>query len=153
MSQKILLAASSKNTRQNQPPQLNRELSFQVAHNLFVSFNYAWAGLKYAFLTQRNFRVHTAIGTLALVLGVCLQLEAVKIAVIALTVGAVLAMELLNTALEAVVDLAVQQTYHELAKIAKDCAAGAVLVSAFAAVLVAGFLLLPPLWAVVLTLF
>jgi diacylglycerol kinase (ATP) len=61
-------------------------------------------------------------------------------------------MELLNTALESVVDLTVRQTYHELAKIAKDCAAGAVLISALAAVLVAGSLLLPPLiqliWAV-----
>lgn len=55
-------------------------------------------------------------------------------------------MELLNTALESVVDLTVKQTYHELAKIAKDCAAAAVLISALVAVLVAGVLLLPPLW-------
>jgi diacylglycerol kinase (ATP) len=55
-------------------------------------------------------------------------------------------MELLNTALEAVVDLTVSQTYHELAKIAKDCAAASVLISALVAVIVAGLLLLPPLW-------
>ena len=65
--------------------------------------------------------------------------------IISLTIGAVLAMELLNTALESVVDLTVKQSYHELAKIAKDCAAGAVLISAIAAILVAGSLLLPPL--------
>jgi len=53
-------------------------------------------------------------------------------------------MELLNTAIESVVDLTVKQSYHELAKIAKDCAAGAVLVSAMAAVLVVGPLA-PPL--------
>jgi diacylglycerol kinase (ATP) len=58
-----------------------------------------------------------------------------------------MALELLNTAIESVVDLTVKQSYHELAKIAKDCAAGAVLVSAIAAVLVAGSLLIPPLLA------
>ncbi|HEY9711251.1 MAG TPA: diacylglycerol kinase, partial [Oculatellaceae cyanobacterium] len=55
----------------------------------------------------------------------------------------------LNTAIESVVDLTVKQSYHELAKIAKDCAAGAVLISAIAAVFVAGSLLLPPLFALI----
>jgi diacylglycerol kinase (ATP) len=55
-------------------------------------------------------------------------------------------MELLNTALESVVDLTVKQNYHELAKIAKDCAAAAVLISALVAVGVAGSLILPKLW-------
>lgn len=122
-----------------------RELSWQVASNLFVSFKYAWSGIHYAFKTQRNFRIHVIIGTLAFCLGVFLHLRPSEIAVIGLTSGLVLVMELLNTAIESVVDLTVKQTYHELAKIAKDCAAGAVLVSALAAVLVAGVLLLPPL--------
>lgn len=133
------------NTSQPEPP--NRALAFKVAHNLAASFKYAWAGLRYAFYTQRNFRIHVVVGSLALSLGVALHLPAVELAVIGLTVGAVLAMELLNTALEAVVDLTVQQTYHDLAKIAKDCAAGAVLLFAFIALFVAGCLLLPPLLA------
>ena len=54
-------------------------------------------------------------------------------------------MELLNTAIESLVDLTVKQTYHELAKIAKDCAAGAVLVSAFVSLMVGLFTLVPPL--------
>ena len=66
-------------------------------------------------------------------------------AVIVMTCAIVMVLELINTAIESVVDLTVKQTYHELAKIAKDCAAGAVLVSAIAAVLVAAFILLPPL--------
>jgi diacylglycerol kinase (ATP) len=73
----------------------------------------------------------------------------VEIAVICLTSGLVMALELLNTAIESVVDLTVKQSYHELAKIAKDCAAGAVLVSAIAAVFVAGSLLLPPLFILI----
>ena len=134
-------------TEQSTPP--NRKLSWKVASNLLVSFKYAWAGLSYTFQTQRNFRIHVVIGALAVGLSVFLHLKSVEIAVIGLTSGLVMVMELLNTAIESVVDLTVKQTYHELAKIAKDCAAGAVLVSAMAAVLVAGFLLLPPLLTVI----
>lgn len=123
----------------------SRDLAWQIAPTLLLSFKYAWAGLRYAFVTQRNFRIHTIVGTLAISLGVFLHLQAVELAVIGLTSALVLALELLNTAIESVVDLTVKQTYHELAKIAKDCAAGAVLVSAIAAVFVAGSLLLPPL--------
>jgi len=123
----------------------NRDSSWQVATNLLVSFKYAWSGICYAFQTQRNFRIHVMLGTLVISLSVILHLTPVEIAVISLTIGAVLAMELLNTALESVVDLTVKQTYHDLARIAKDCAAAAVLVSAISAMAVAGFLLLPPL--------
>ncbi len=133
--------------RSNQTGKTTRQLAWRVAPNLFVSFKYAWAGLSYAFITQRNFRIHLVIGRLAIALGAFLQLPPVEMAVIGLTISAVLTMELLNTALESVVDLTVKQSYHELAKIAKDCAAGAVLVSALASVLVAGSLLLPPLIA------
>lgn len=126
-----------------------RELSWQVASNLLISFKYAWAGVSYAFQTQRNFRIHLFIGALAIALGIFLHLQPVEMAVIGLTSGLVLVMELLNTAIESVVDLTVKQTYHELAKIAKDCAAGAVLVSALAAVLVAGMLVLPPLLSLI----
>ncbi|WAL61166.1 diacylglycerol kinase family protein [Thermocoleostomius sinensis] len=123
----------------------SRSLSWRVASNLFVSFRYAWTGLSYAFQTQRNFRIHLFVGTIAIGLSVFLNLSRVEVAIIGLTIGAVLTMELLNTAIESVVDLTVRQTYHELAKIAKDCAAGAVLISAFASVIVACFLLIPPL--------
>lgn len=126
-----------------------REFSWQVATNLFVSFKYAWFGIAYAFGTQRNFRIHVCVGILALGLGVFLHLRSLEMAVIGLTSGLVLVMELLNTAIESVVDLTVKQSYHDLAKIAKDCAAAAVLVSAMVAVLVAGMLIMPPLMVVV----
>ncbi|MBD0388584.1 MAG: diacylglycerol kinase family protein [Nostoc sp. C3-bin3] len=122
-----------------------REFSWKVASNLFISFKYAWAGISYSFQTQRNFRIHVSVCAMAIALSVFLHLQAVEIAVIGVTSGLVLALELLNTAIESLVDLTVKQTYHDLAKIAKDCAAGAVLVSALVAVLVAGTLMLPPL--------
>jgi diacylglycerol kinase (ATP) len=74
----------------------------------------------------------------------------VSLAILALTSALVMVLELLNTALESVVDLTVGQSYHELAKIAKDCAAGAVLIAAIAAVIVASCLFVPPLLALVL---
>jgi len=128
-----------------------RQLSWTVASNLFVSFKYAWAGITYAFQTQRNFRIHVSVCALAIGLSVFLHLKPVEVAVIAVTSGLVLALELLNTAVESVVDLTVEQRYHELAKIAKDTAAGAVLVSALVAVLVAAMLILPPLFELILS--
>lgn len=122
-----------------------RNLAWQVAPNLVLSFKYAWAGVTYAFTTQRNFRIHTVVGTLAVSLGLFLNVSAAEMAIITLTCAIIMVLELLNTAIEAVVDLTVKQTYHELAKIAKDCAAGAVLLSAIAAVIVASWILLPPL--------
>lgn len=122
-----------------------RQLAWKVAPTLFISFKYAWAGVRYAFATQRNFRIHTIVATLAVSLGFYLRVTAMEMAVITITCAMVMILELINTAIESVVDLTVKQTYHELAKIAKDCAAGAVLLSAIAAVLVAGFILLPPL--------
>ncbi|MDJ0728162.1 MAG: diacylglycerol kinase family protein [Prochloraceae cyanobacterium] len=127
----------------NSAPQ--RQLAWQVAHSLLASFKYAWAGIRYTFTTQRNFRIHTTVAIVVLILGIYLKIEALEMAIVTLTCAMVMILELLNTALESLVDLTVKQTYHELAKIAKDCAAGAVLVSASAAVIVAAFILLPPL--------
>jgi diacylglycerol kinase (ATP) len=138
--------SDSPNGKVVQGIKVNRDLAWRIAPSLLISFQYAWAGIRYAFQTQRNFRIHVFVGAFAVSLGIFLGLPAVEMAVITLTIGAVLAMELLNTALESVVDLTVKQNYHELAKIAKDCAAAAVLISALVAVGVAGSLILPKLW-------
>ncbi len=126
-----------------------RKQSLQVAANLWASFSFAGQGFSYAFRTQRNFRIHTLIGSTAVVLSIYLRLPATDLAIICLTSGAVLAMELINTALESVVDLTVGQKFDALAKIAKDCAAAAVLVAALVALGVAMVLLLPPLFALI----
>ena len=129
-----------------------RNLAWKVAPNLFLSFKYAWAGVRYAFATQRNFRIHTVIGAMAISLGLFLRISAVEMAIVSVTCAIVMVLELLNTAIESLVDLTVKQTYHELAKIAKDCAAGAVLISAIAAVFVAACILLPPLYELIISL-
>ena len=119
--------------------------AWQVARDLPASFRYAAQGLGYSLLTQRNFRIHVTTGVLVFGLALWLQFSLDRLAVLVLTVTAVLVLELLNTAMEAAVDLAVGRRYHPLARIAKDCAAAAVLVAAVASLLIALLLLLPPL--------
>jgi diacylglycerol kinase (ATP) len=135
----------------SKPARLNRT-SWKLATSLWVSFRYAWNGIVYSFRTQRNFRIHVVLGVTPLGLCLWLGLPNTTLAIVTLTIGVILALELLNTAIESVVDLCVGQTYHDLAKIAKDCAAGAVLLAAIAAVCVACLLILPALVDRVLSL-
>ena len=118
--------------------------AWRIAGDLPSSFRYAAQGLGYGFVSQRNFRIHVCTGALVLGMGIWLQLPAIQLAVLVLTVAVVLVLELLNTAIEAAVDLAIGRRFHPLARIAKDCAA-AVLVSAISSMLIALLLLLPPL--------
>jgi len=141
-------SSATPDTDENAAAASERADAFQVAHNLRSSFLYAGQGILYGLRTQRNFRIHTLAAVLVIGLGLALHLPSVHIAVLALTCGAVMALELINTALEAVVDLTVKQSYHELAKIAKDCAAGAVFVAALTAILVGICLIAPPLLTV-----
>jgi diacylglycerol kinase len=112
---------------------------------LVTSFRYAFAGLGYLWRTQPNVRIHAAITLAVIAAGLWLGLPRRDWAVIVVTVGLVLVSEALNTAVEATVDLASPQP-HPLAKVAKDVGAGAVVLSASAAVLVGLLLLGPPLW-------
>ncbi len=121
--------------------------SWTVAGDLPASFRYAAQGLAYGFRSQRNFRIHVVTGAIVFGLGLWLALPAGQLAVLVLTVAAVLVLELINTATEAVVDLAIGRQFHPLARIAKDCAAAAVLVAALASLLIAVLLLAPPLMA------
>ncbi len=117
--------------------------------NIFVSFKYAFAGLWYMLRTQRNARIHLAVAIAVVLMGLWLGVSQTEWAILALTIGVVLTAEALNTVAEAAVDLATME-YHPLAKVAKDVAAGAVLLMAIAAAIV-GFLILgPPLYRVVL---
>ena len=122
-----------------------RRGSWSIAGDLPASFRYAAQGLGYAFFSQRNFRIHVITGVVVFALATWLQLDMIRMAVLMLTVAAVLVLELLNTAIEAVVDLAIGRRFHPLARIAKDCAAAAVLVAAISALMIAAFLILPPL--------
>ena len=111
--------------------------AWQVASDLPASFRYAAQGLIYGFRSQRNFRIHVVTGACVFGLGLWLQLPLPQLAVLVL--------ELINTATEAVVDLAIGRQFHPLARIAKDCAAAAVLVAALSSLVIAALLVLPAL--------
>jgi diacylglycerol kinase len=102
--------------------------------------------------TQRNAWIHAVISTLVFALGLWLRLGRIEWAIILLTIAVVWMAEFINTALEAVVDLA-SPDLHPLAKVGKDVAAAAVLVGAITAVLVGLLILGPPLWGRVSVLF
>lgn len=99
------------------------------------TFRFAAAGIIYGIRTQRNMKVHVTIMLLVIAAGIFFQLPVQSWALLFLTFALVIGLELVNTALETVVDL-VTEEWHPLAKIAKDTAAGAVLVAAFFSVLI-----------------
>ena len=123
----------------------NKRSSWKIAKDLPTSFLYAAKGIGYAFSTQRNFQIHVGFALGAFVLGVSLGLNKSDLAIMSLTATSVLIVELLNTAIESVVDLAIGKRFHRLAQIAKDCSAGAVLVASISSLLIAVLLFLPPL--------
>lgn len=110
--------------------------------HLIASFGFALEGIVHAFRTQRNFKVHVGVTFAVILAGVLLGISVEQWAILALAIALVLQAELVNTALEAVVDH-VAPEFHALAKVAKDCAAGAVFICAIIAVIV-GLLILGP---------
>jgi diacylglycerol kinase len=100
--------------------------------NLLRAFGYAFRGLGWLIRTQRNARIHFVIALVVIILGLWLGLSGPEWAVLALTIGVVLAGEAFNTALEAIVDL-ISPQWHALARTAKDVAASGVLLLALAA--------------------
>ena len=123
------------------------EVQAERAKTLLASFGYAGAGLRYVLRTQRNFRIHLAAALIATIAGGLLGLSFTEWATLAILVVMVLAAEMVNTMVEALVDL-VTQDYHPLAKVAKDVAAGVVLLTAIGAVVVGGLIFGPKLLAV-----
>ncbi len=110
-----------------------------------AGFSHAFRGLWYALRTQRNARVHVSIAILAILLGIVLRISAVEFAMVFVAITGVFIAEMFNTAFELCIDLASPE-YHPLAKIAKDVAAGAVLLSAMLSVVIGLFVFVPHLW-------
>ena len=113
--------------------------------SFFRSVAYAWSGLVYMFLTQRNARLHLIGALAAIALATWLKIDSTRWAILLLTIGAVCAGETINTTVEALVDL-LSPEWHERAKVAKDVSAGAVLLLAVTAIAVGLIVLGPPLW-------
>ena len=108
------------------------------------SFIYAISGIAATVKSERNMRIHLAAAVAVVVFGVWLGLDGREWAAIVICCALVMSLECLNTAVEAAVDLS-SPNIHPLAKKAKDCAAGAVLLAALGAAAVGGVVFLPKL--------
>ena len=113
-----------------------------MMQKFFKSFKYAFSGLSYAFSTQVNFKFHMVAVLSSVITGWVLKLTTAEWLWIMAAIAIVLISELLNTAIEVLVDL-VSPSYHEKAKIVKDVSAGAVLVAAVFALLVGLIIFIP----------
>jgi diacylglycerol kinase len=110
------------------------------------SFRYAFSGWWFVIRTQRNAWIHAVVSVAVIIVSFWLRLPPRDWAVIIIAIAMVWTAEFINTALEAVVDLASHHEHNELARIGKDVGATAVLIAAMSAALI-GFLILgPPLY-------
>ena len=111
------------------------------------SFKYALEGLVFAFKYEQNIIVHTLATIVVIILGVFFKISYLEWLILFLIIGLVIATELINTSIEATIDLVTKET-HPLAKIAKDTAA-AVMVFAIIAVILGLMIFIPKILALV----
>lgn len=116
----------------------------KTKHSLIDNFKFAFEGLVVALKKGRNVKIMVGFGILAVVLGMATRIGTSEWIQLVLIISLVLGLEMLNTALEAIVDL-VSPEFNALAKAAKDMAAGAVLIVSIASVIIGTLLFLPKL--------
>ncbi len=122
----------------------NKFLKTQGKSSLSQSFNHAIDGIEFAVNHERNIKIEIVVGIIASILGFLLNISVIEWAIIVLVIAMVICLELVNTAIERAVDLTTKE-YKELAKIAKDVAAGAVLVMSMFSVIIGIIIFLPKL--------
>ena len=125
---------SKKHSLKNDPEKKSR--------SLVSSFGDAFSGICFAVVSQRNMKIHLAAAICAIGVGIGVELDTIRWAILCLTIALVLALEVLNTAMEQFVDL-VSPDYCLSAKRMKDLAAGAVFIAAVCSVIVGCILFLP----------
>lgn len=116
--------------------------------NFTESFGHALDGLLHCIRHERNIRIHFVTGCIVFILALVLSMRIVHMMILVLVIAMVIICEMINTAIENVIDL-VSPEYHPLAKIVKDITAGAVLFASIAAVIVGCLLFIPYLWALI----
>lgn len=109
------------------------------SRSLIESFNYAVSGIIYTLKTERNMRIHFAVAIIVIFLSLFFDFTKLELLLLFITIAFVLLAEMINTAIERTIDL-ITNEFHPLARLAKDIAAGGVLISAINAVVV-GYLL------------
>ena len=110
--------------------------------HLIYSFKYAFQGIASAFKTERNMKIHVTAVVLVTIAGLFFYFFIIDCLFCIFLFGMVISLELANTAIETTVDIAMPEK-NEKAKLAKDIAAGAVLVCAFISVIIGGMIFVP----------
>jgi diacylglycerol kinase (ATP) len=105
------------------------------APTIVETFNYAFQGVIHVLRTQRNMRVHVAIAAVVLIVAIILGVSRLELIALLLSIAFVLITEMINTAIEGAIDVATT-SFDPMAKLAKDIAAGAVLIAAVNAIAV-----------------
>ena len=121
----------------------SRRKSYSTSQNVLISFIYAFNGIKYTFRNSRNFKIQVLFAIFGLIIGAILKLDKTDYLILLVTVFSVLTLEILNTSIESLVDLIVKKKFNNLAKIAKDCSAGAVLLASINSVIIGIGLFIP----------
>ena len=109
---------------------------------IFASTMYSIQGLVYAFTNEQSLILYSVLSILAIICGFVLDISVNQWICLLLSLGVVLTIELINTAIEAVVDM-VTLEYNELAKIAKDCGSAATCVASIIAFIIAMVIFIP----------
>ena len=107
-----------------------------------AAFAHAWNGIRHAVATETNMQIHLVAAVLAALFGWLLDLGPLEWVAIVFAIGLVWGMEVVNSAIERLVDLA-SPTFHPLAKQAKDLAAGAVLIASLTALVIGAIVFVP----------
>jgi len=110
--------------------------------HLWKSFAFAITGIKMALRTERNMRIHLSVSVLVIFCAAFFSISKIEWLFILIAIGGIFSLELINTAIERVVDL-ITAEYHPLAKQAKDVAAGAVFIYSIMAVIIGIIIFLP----------
>ena len=121
----------------------SRRKSYKTSKNVLISFRYAFSGIKYTFKNSRNFKIQVIFAFFSLILGSIFQLDISDYLILLVTIFSVLILEILNTSIESLVDLVIKKKFSYLAKISKDCSAGAVLLASINSVIIGLYLFIP----------
>ena len=108
------------------------------------SFKYAFTGISTTVKSEINMKIHLLIMTLVIIAGIILQIKVSEWKTCVILFSLVIAGELFNTAIEAIVDM-VMPDYHPKAKLSKDAAAGGVLVLAIGSAIIGSMIFIPKL--------
>ena len=146
MERKVGHKPMARNTDRGKKTRYNTEHESEPGRqSLLRSFANAWNGIMVCVVEERNINIHIFAAVMVLIFGNILDISVTEWCICFILFGLIMGMELVNTAVESVVDL-VTDEWKPLAKRAKDCAAGAVLISSIWAAVTGGTIFFPKLY-------